>query len=136
MKIMQEVSPEEILPSQNFLKEKTVRYIFECISNGRLDDLPPTPLVRKNEAGKLIAIDGHNLIAVRLFRNEPIKVIIAKSPQDGLPPTTEANTERNRELAEKFDTVLEHRDRVEQEGIKSFFELIQKYPELFNEGAR
>lgn len=133
---MQEISPEVILPSQNFLKEKTVRYIFNCIAKGRLDDLPPTPLVRKDETGKLIAIDGHNLIAVRLFRNEPISVMVADSPGGGLPPTTEANIERNQELAEKFDTILEERDRVEQEGIRSFYDLIQKYPEIFNESAR
>lgn len=133
---MQEISPEVILPSQNFLKEKTVRYIFDCLSKGLVDDLPPTPLARKDEAGRLVAIDGHNLIAVRLFRNEPVEVIIASSPQDGLPPTTEANIERNRELAEKFDTVLEDRNRVEQEGITSFFDLIHKYPDLFNEGAK
>jgi hypothetical protein len=133
---MQEISPEKILPSQNFLKEKTVRYIFDCIAKGRFDDLPPTPLVRKDGAGKLIAIDGHNLIAVRLFRNEPIKVIVADSPQDGLPPTSKANTERNRELAEKFDTVLKDRDRVEQEGIKNFFDLMKKYPDLFKEDVK
>lgn len=133
---MQEISPEVILPSQDFLKEKTVRYIFDCIAKGQLADLPPTPLVRKDEAGKFVAIDGHNLIAVRLFRNEPVEVIIAESPQDGLPPTTEANIERNRELAKKFDTVLEDRNRVEQEGITSFFDLIQQYPDLFNEGTR
>jgi hypothetical protein len=132
---MQEISPEEILPSQDFLKEKTVRYIFDCIDTGRFDDLPPTPLVRKDETGRLIAIDGHNLIAVRLFRNEPIRVIIADSPHGGLPPTTEANIERNRELAEKFDTVLKEQRRVEQEGIKSFFDLLHKYPELFNKDA-
>jgi len=112
-----------------------VRYIFDCLNRGRVDDLPPTPLVRKDETGKLVAIDGHNLIAVRLFRHEPVEVIIAGSSRDGLPHTTEANIERNRELAEKFDTVLEDRARVEQEGIKSFLDLIQKYPDLFHEGA-
>jgi len=131
---MQEISPEVILPSQNFLKENTVRYIFDCISKGQFDDLPPTPLVRKDESDNLVAIDGHNLIAVHLFRNEPIKVIVANSPQDGLPATTEANMERNRELAEKFDSILEDRERVEQEGIKSFLDLIQKYPDLFKDG--
>jgi len=128
---MQELSPEIILPSQDFLKEKTVRFIFECIARGRLDELPPTPLVRMDANGRFVAIDGHNLIAVRLFRGEPISVIVAASAQDGLPPTTEANIERNRELAEKFDTVLEELQRVEAEGIGSFSDLIRKYPDLF-----
>jgi len=128
---MQEVNPDDILPSQNFLKEKTVRYIFNCIAEGRLNDLPPTPLVRKDKNGELVAIDGHNLIAVHLFRNQPISVIVAESSRDGLPPTSEANITRNQELAEKFDTVLNERRVVEEEGIKSFFDLIRKYPDLF-----
>lgn len=128
-----QVSPDTILPSQNFLKEKTVRFILDCISNGRFDDLPPTPLVRADETGRLIAIDGHNLIAVKLFRNEPIDVIVAESAQDGLPPISEANKTRNQELLEKFDTVLAEQRRVENEGIKTFHDLLQKYPDLFEE---
>lgn len=130
---MQEVLPEIILPSQNFLKEKTVRYIFDCMKRGALDELPPAPLVRVDEDGSLIAIDGHNLIAVKYFLHEPIDVIVATSAQDGLPPTSEPNIERNRELAEKFHIVLEYRRQVEDEGIGSFFNLIQKYPDLFSE---
>jgi hypothetical protein len=133
---MQEISPELIQPSQDFLKEKTVRYIFECIRTGKTNELPPTPLVRKDADGGLIAVDGHNLIAVRLFRNETIEVVIANSPQDGLSPVTDANIERNRELLEKFDTVLDERRRVAEEGILTFSDLIQKYPDLFNEGAK
>jgi hypothetical protein len=132
---MQDLLPKMIHPSQDFLKEKTVRYIFGCIADGRLDELPPTPLVRKDERGNFVAIDGHNLIAVRAFRNEPITVIVATSPQDGLPPVGDANTERNRELAEKFDTVLAERQRVEEEGIRSFFDLIKKYPDLFKKDS-
>jgi hypothetical protein len=49
-----------------------------------------------------VAIDGHNLIAVRQFRGEDIDVIIAESSTDGLPPTTEANVARNEELAAKY----------------------------------
>lgn len=126
------VSANEILPSQNFLKEDTVRYIFECIASGQTDKLPPTPLVRKGKNGELIAIDGHNLIAVRLFRNEPVEVIVASSPQDGLPETSAATIQRNKELAEKFETVLDAREQVVSEGILSFVDLMRKYPNLFN----
>jgi hypothetical protein len=125
------VSPESILPSQNFLKEKTVRFIIECLRTGNLDELPPTPLVRENSEGRLVAIDGHNLIAVRQFRGEEIDVIIAASAQDGLPPTSEANITRNQELADKFDSVLEEQERVATEGITGFDALITQYPELF-----
>lgn len=128
-----QISPDTILPSQNFLKEKTVRFIFDCIAHGRFEDLPPTPLVRMDETGRLIAIDGHNLIAVKLFRNEPIDVIVASSAHNGLPPTSEANKTRNQELLEKFDTVLTEQRHVENEGIKTFHDLLQKYPDLFGE---
>ncbi len=71
------VSPKTILPSQNFLKPKTVAFIFDCLRDGNFDDLPPTPIVRKDDNGNLIAIDGHNLIAVRLYRHEDIEVHLA-----------------------------------------------------------
>lgn len=125
------VSPENILPSQNFLKERTVRFIIDCLLTGKVDDLPPTPLVRKDDEGRLVAIDGHNLIAVRRHRNEDIEVIVAESAQDGLPATSEGNITRNQELADKFDTALEEQRKVAAEGIASFDDLIAKYPELF-----
>ena len=125
------ISPATILPSQDFLKEGTVRFILGCLRTGNLDELPPTPLVRRNEDGQLVAIDGHNLIAVRQFRNEDIDVIVAGSADDGLPPTSEANITRNQELAAKFDTVLSEQQRVAAEGVGSFDDLIAKYPGLF-----
>lgn len=125
------VSPEIILPSQNFLKERTVKFILDCLLTGRLDELPPTPLVRKDSHGRLVAIDGHNLIAVRLHRKEEVEVIVAETAQDGLSPTSEANITRNQELADKFDSVLEEQKKVAAEGIESFDALIAKYPELF-----
>ena len=125
------VSPTKILPSQDFLKEKTVRYIFACIASGQTAELPPPPLVRSDGHGNLIAIDGHNLIAVRLFRNELVEVIVADSPENGLPETTKANIARNRELAEKYATALEERRRVAAKGVQTFEDLLQKYPGLF-----
>jgi hypothetical protein len=125
------ISPDKILPSQDFLKEKTVRFILECIRTGQTDDLPPTPLVRRDEQGNLVAIDGHNLIAVRHLRNEPVEVIVPSSAHDGLPETTEANKERNKELAEKYDTAVDEQRKVAAEGITSFADLIAKYETLF-----
>jgi hypothetical protein len=127
------VSPEQIAPSQDFLKEKTVRFIFGCLRDGNTDGLPPTPLVRKDEEGNLVAIDGHNLIAVRHFRGEDIEVIIAESSTDGLPPTTEANVTRNEELVAKFDSVLDERRKVAAAGIVTFADLITRYQPLFDE---
>lgn len=125
------ISPTKIAPSQDFLKEKTVRFIFDCLDAGNTADLPPTPLVRKDNAGNFVAIDGHNLIAARQFRGEDVEVIVAKSATDGLPPTTPANITRNKELAAKYDTVLDERQKVAAKGILTFADLIARYQSLF-----
>lgn len=125
------VSPERLVPSQDFLKPHTVAYIFECIKKGETGQLPPDPIVRAGENGELIAIDGHNLIAVMLHRGEALNVHVAASAQDGLPPTSAANIHRNKDLKEKFETVLLERTRVRDEGIASFKDLIDRFPDLF-----
>lgn len=127
------VSSGKIAPSQDFLKEHTVRFIFSCLRDGNTGDLPPTPLVRKDDQGNLVAIDGHNLIAARHFRGEDIEVIVAESSTDGLPPTTDANITRNEELTTKYDSVLDERRRVAAEGIVTFADLIARYQPLFAE---
>jgi hypothetical protein len=125
------VSPQQLVPSQDFLKPRTVGFIFECIQNEKLDQLPPDPIVRKGENGELIAIDGHNLIAVKLYRGEDIEVHLAASEDDGLPPTTEANIQRNTDLKEKFEFAVAERTRLHAEGIDTFQDLIDHYPDLF-----
>lgn len=129
------VSPEKIAPSQDFLKERTVQFIFSCLRDGNTEDLPPTPLVRADEEGNLVAIDGHNLIAARQFRGEDIEVVVVESATDGLPPTTEANITRNEELAAKYDSVLDDRRKVAAEGIVTFTDLIARYQPLFDEAS-
>ncbi len=127
------VSPHYISPSQDFLKANTVRFIFECIKNVERNELPPAPIVRKDDQGNLVAIDGHNLIAVMQFLGQDITVHIASSANDGLPETSEANIQRNRDLKEKFDSVLMERARLNQQGIDSFSDLLRQYPDLFPE---
>ena len=129
------ISPGKIAPSQDFLKEHTVRFIFSCLRDSNTEDLPPTPLVRKDDDGNLVAIDGHNLIAVRQFRGEDIEVIVAESSTDGLPPITEANIRRNKELAAKYDSVLDERQKVADEGIVTFADLNARYRPLFAEAS-
>jgi len=110
-----------------------VRFIFSCFRDDNLEELPPPPLARKDEHGKLVAIDGHNLIAARQFRGEEIEVIVSESSTDGLPPTTEANKTRNEELAAKFDSVLDDRRKIAAEGIVTFADLVTQYEPLFAE---
>lgn len=125
------ISPGSILPSQDFLKPKTVTFIFECIRDNKEHELPPPPILREDEQGNLVAIDGHNLIAVRLFRNEDIEVHIAKNAHDGLPATSDANIRRNRDLQDNFEIVLQARRHVLAEGIETFHDLIARYDDLF-----
>ena len=59
------VKANEIIPSQDFVKEDTIGYILKCIVNNEEEKLPPTPIVRNNPNGPgYIAIDGHNLIII------------------------------------------------------------------------
>ena len=125
------VSPELLLPSQNFLKPRTVAFILACIASGRFDELPPDPIVREDTNGNLIAIDGHNLIAVRLKRGEDIEVHLATSADDGLEPTSDANIQRNKDLKEKYDLVISEYEKLQSEGIRTFTDLVNRYPELF-----
>lgn len=123
----------QIIPSQDFLKENTVRHIFQCLADGNTEDLPPTPIVRRHPiADVYIAIDGHNLLAVRDYRGEVVDVYVAESETDGLPDDGSASiTERNAELLAKYDSALQEADRLTLQGIACFADLSQKYPELF-----
>lgn len=125
------VDPNSILPSQDFLKPSTIRFIAECIRTGAIEMLPPDPIVRTGNDGRLIAIDGHNLIASMCNLGEFIEVHFAQSASDGLPESSEANRLRNIDLANKFDRVLEAQPEVEAKGISSFKDLIAKYTDLF-----
>lgn len=125
------VSPDQLLPSQNFLKPGTIAYILDCYETNRLYDLPPNPIVRKDNSGNMIAIDGHNLIAVKLYRGEDINVHMAAHASDGLPETSDANIKRNLDLKEKFDTVLQDRTRTQSDGIHTFSDLMARYPDIF-----
>jgi len=104
---------------------------MECIKNGETEKLPPSPIVRQDDDGNLIAIDGNNLIAVKLHRNEDVDIHLADSADDGLPETSAANIQRNGDLKAKYDSVLSERHRLHEEGIDNFSDLIHRYPDLF-----
>ncbi len=125
------IQPEKILPSQDFLKPETINYIFTCIKKGELEKLPPSPIVRKDGSGNFIAIDGHNLIAVKLSLGENVDVHLASSPDDGLPTDSEANVKRNEDLKEKFETVIRDSSHLRESGVTTFNDLIGRYEDLF-----
>lgn len=127
------VAAKDIFPSQDYLKPETIEFIFDCLKNNQLDKLPPKPIVRKDEKGNFVAIDGHNLIAVKAYQVEDIDIHVAGSQDEGLPNNSQANTQRNEELKDKFDVVLESRKAVELVGIKTLQDLIYKYRKVFKE---
>lgn len=125
------LNPDTIQPTQDFLRPKTVEFIFDCIARNREDLLPPSPIVRQDPDGSYVAIDGHNLLSVRSFLKQEIEVHVATLPSDGLSDTSDENKQRNEDLLEKFESCLQDRDRVSDQGINSFSDLIAKYPDLF-----
>ena len=127
------VQPDKILPSQNFLKPDTIYYIFMCIKKGEAEKLPPAPIVRKDKSGNLIAIDGHNLIAVRFSLGEDIEVHLATSADAGLPADSESNIERNKDLKEKFETVITDNKQLQESGARTFGDLVASYADLFQQ---
>lgn len=100
------LKPSFIRPSQDFLKEKTLAFIFDCYKNDKQELLPPPPLVRRDpdHEGSYIVIDGHNLLAVHERMGTACGVYLADSAEDFLPnPQNDpAITQRNQDLANKF----------------------------------
>ena len=130
---MTEVDPNKIAPSQDFLKEGTVNFILQCVKDGDYEQLPPNPIVRRDTEGKLVAIDGHNLLAVRAFYGQKQQVHIAESAEDGLIENSDADRLRNQDLRDKFESCLAARESVSSRGIDTFNDLISKYPQLFGD---
>ena len=130
-----DINAREVKPSQNFIKERTIGYILKCILSNEEDKLPPTPIIRNNPDGDgYVAIDGHNLIVIYDLLDIDFNAYLAESATDELtelPRSTEdAIIERNRDLFNKFDQVIEDLTNLREEGISSFEDLRTNYPYL------
>ena len=128
------ISAQNITPSQNYIKEDTIKFILTCIFRNKLDKLPPTPIVRKHPQNNnhYIAIDGHNLIIINDLRNIEIEVYVAEFKDDKLEGKTSGIIKRNKDLKEKFDKVTIDIQKLKQENIQSFEDLRNKYKFLNN----
>ncbi|MDP2103815.1 MAG: hypothetical protein Q8K26_02750 [Candidatus Gracilibacteria bacterium] len=132
------IHPRNIKPSQDFLKEGTVKFIFTCYSEDKKDQLPPAPVVQRSpDNGDYIAIDGHNLIAVKDYFDEECEVFVADHPEDELTEnefpgaSPDGLASRNADLREKFESVVDDYKRLSEGGLDSFVRLREKYPDLF-----
>lgn len=125
------ISASQIRPSQDFLKSGTLEYILNTYKQGKLEALPPTPIVRIGDNEEdLIAIDGHNLIAVWDYLDKPIKVYVVESAQDRLTAINDGDAvdKRNKEIEEKYNRALNEANILRSKGITSFNQLRQGYP--------
>jgi hypothetical protein len=131
------VKADQIKPSQDFIKEKTVGYILKCIVENELNKLPPTPIVSNdpNNPG-YIAIDGHNLIIVFDLLDKSFDIFVADSPHDKLielsKSSLDAIDKRNQNIVDKYDLVVHSVKELERKGISSFKDLRAKYSYLSN----
>lgn len=129
------VDSDKVIPSQDFVKENTVRFILESLTQGRRDELPPAPIVRTHPAGKgHVAIDGHNLLVVNSLLGVPTEVYVAEGPDDILHASEAMDqrkvASRNQDLREKFDSAVEEAGRLRAEGLLTIADLRWKYPFL------
>ncbi len=126
------LKPEQIKPSQDFLKKKTMDFIFDCYKRGALQELPPPPMVRRdpNSKNAYIAIDGHNLLAAHEFFGAECEVFLVDSSDDFLPnPDNDPGiSQRNKDLAEKFETCVDWANNVQT----SFVSLLKQYQQCIH----
>lgn len=121
------VSPDDILPSQDYLDERSLYAIATSIKSSVFHNLPPRPIVREYN-GRYIAIDGHNLLAVYSYLGMKSTVHLAESHEDFIrEPDAD---KRNKELQEKFDISVPETRRVQDKGISTMADLVKDYNDL------
>ncbi len=130
------VSTKEIKPSQDFLKEKTVKFILRCLKNNQPNLLPPQPIVRRGDNGELIAVDGHNLVAVYDWLGEDVSIFVVDDKNDNLQNYGSGVELRRKDFQEKFQKVTLWREQLKKQGINSFSDLWKKYNFLFQRYER
>lgn len=127
------INPKQIIPSQNFLKDDTVRMIVDALASGQVSCLPPPPLVRTvSFSPRLVAIDGHNLLAVKLLLGENCLVYVTDDHDDTLPTFTPNGgvNQRNKELKEKFDISESEARHLYKSGVTGLEFILANYPDL------
>ncbi len=117
------ITAATVKSSQDFLKQDTISFIKENYEKGNLEKLPPTPIVREFLEGEYIAIDGHNLLAFYCLKNMDCNVFVAENKNDGIAGDLDMVKKRNKDLFEKYDTVIGlHRD-LSKKGINTIADL-------------
>ena len=116
-------NPSLVRPSQDYLKGDTLDFIKQNFEAGNLEKLPPAPIVRKDENGGYIAIDGHNLLAFYSLRNMECYVCVAESKDDKIEGDSEMIQKRNTDLFEKYDSALNEANSLKEKGIVTIKDL-------------
>ena len=123
MGIIVKTNPSKIRPSQDFLKKDTLDFIRFNYEKGNFEKLPPTPIVRKDDAGNYIAIDGHNLLAFYSFKSMDCEVYVSEHKEDRFLGDSEMIEKRNKDLFDKYDSALKKSDLLSTKGIKTIGDL-------------
>lgn len=126
------ISPGNVLPSQDFLKEGTIRMIADALAEGQINRVPAPPIVRNVAfSDSFVAIDGHNLLATKFLLGENCLVYLAEDSRDFL--QTNGNdpsvAQRNNDLSEKFDISALEAKRILSRGLHGISALLEKYHE-------
>ena len=125
MLLLHSIDSGIVRPTQDFLKEDTLKHIVQCYKTGNLEKVPPPPIVRKDADDSLVAIDGHNLLAVNYLLGKSTEVFIAKDSNDKYPGESEAIIKRNKDLNEKYDSAIVSSRELEIKGIKTIKDLVK-----------
>ncbi len=123
MGIILKTNPSVIRPSQDFLTEDTLNFIKRNFEAGDFGKLPPAPVVRKDENGRYVAIDGHNILAFYSLKNMECDVYVAERKEDKLEGDSEMIVKRNQDLFEKYELVLEEANVLRTRGISTINDL-------------
>jgi hypothetical protein len=113
------------------LKPNTIHHILRLLAEGKSEALPPAPILRRLNKVQLVAVDGHNLLAVMAFLGRTCEVHIATSPTNGIADDSNASESRNKDLAVKFDSAIDDSIHVSAQGLPTIDSLVNANLELF-----
>lgn len=74
----------KVIPSQDYLKGRTMQALIGYVEDKKPDLIPPPPIVLRVEDKSFVALDGHNLIALQALQKRRCMVYVMDSISDSL----------------------------------------------------